>query len=449
MARIMLALTPMDAMASTSTAAAPNGLEHPPLVPLSIPSSQIDGSAKKRRFGTWRKLVIVLLVLVPTLALVIIAVYKWGHTARPTFRTVQVVRADITQRVSATGTLQPVITSPVGAQVSGIVWKLHADYNSVVKAGDLLVELDPALFRNAVASATAQLAQAEANLSSAQAAALGARIIRDRTRIVESKSLVSRADLDATVAIFGQTTGAARSSVALIALARAQLDRAKLDLDHSIIRSPVDGTVISRNIDVGQAVAATLTAPTLFTIAQDLHHMQVHAAVDEADIGEVHAAQNATFTVDAFRDQTFPAVVNEVRNAPQTLSNVVTYDVVLDVVNPDLKLRPGMTANVLILIVQKTQVVAVPNEALRFRPAAGPVTPGSSGGSKVASLEAKPGSAVYVPQGHLSTRVPIKVGVTDGNVTEVEGLEPGREVIVDVMRDKGKAPAAGGAGHGK
>jgi HlyD family secretion protein len=357
------------------------------------------------------------------------------------FRTVQVLLADITQRVTATGTLQPVITSPVGAQVSGIVWKLHADYNSKVQAGDLLVELDPALFQNAVASATAQLAQAEANLTSAQAAALGARIIRDRTQVVESKSLVSRADLDATVAIFGQTTGAARSSVALIALARAQLDRSKLDLAHSIIRSPVDGMVIARNIDVGQAVAATLTAPTLFTIAQDLHHMQVHAAVDEADIGEVHTGQNATFTVDAFRDETFAAKVHEVRNAPQTLSNVVTYDVVLDVDNPELKLRPGMTANVLILIVQRNQVAAVPNEALRFRPAAGP---GTASSLKIAPT-ARPGPAVYVPQGTASLRVPIKVGVTDGNMTEVDGLEPGREVIIDVVRDKNKAP--GGSGH--
>jgi HlyD family secretion protein len=174
--------------------------------------------------------------------------------------------------------------------------------------------------------------------------------------------------------------------------------------------------------------------------------MQVHAAVDEADIGEVHAAQNATFTVDAFRDQVFPAVVNEVRNAPQTLSNVVTYDVVLDVVNPDLKLRPGMTANVLILIVQKTQVVAVPNEALRFRPAARAIAPGS--GVKVASLEAKPGAAVYVPQGSLSTRVPIKVGVTDGNMTEVEGLEPGRLVIIDALATKTKAGKAGGSTRG-
>jgi HlyD family secretion protein len=357
---------------------------------------------------------------------------------------VQVVRADITERVTATGTLQPVITSPVGAQVSGIVWKLHADYNSVVKAGDLLVELDPALFQNAVASATAQLAQAEANLTSAQAAALGARIIRDRTQIVERKSLVSKADLDATVAIFGQTTGAARSSVALIALAHTQLDRAKLDLEHSIIRSPVDGTVIARNIDVGQAVAATLTAPTLFTIAQDLHHMQVHAAVDEADIGEVHAAQDATFTVDAFRDDTFGASVHEVRNAPQTLSNVVTYDVVLDVENPDLKLRPGMTANVLILIVQRTQVAAVPNEALRFRPV---VT--SARASSVKAIQSPhPSAAIYVLQKGVSVRVPIKVGITDGNLTEVEGLEPGREVIIDVVRDKSKASSPGGSGHG-
>ena len=427
-------------MVAKSDADAPGGPEQP----VATLPQRTSVAPTRHWLGRRPKLTIALLALVPVIALVSIVAYKWKHHARPTFRTVVVVRADITERVTATGTLQPVIMSPVGAQVSGIVWKLHADYNSKVKAGDLLVELDPGLFENAVASATAQLAQAEANLTSAQAAALGARIIRDRTRIVEGKSLVSRADLDATVAIFGQTTGAARSSVALIALARAQLDRAKLDLEHSIIRSPVEGTVIARNIDVGQAVAATLTAPTLFTIAQDLHHMQVHAAVDEADIGEVHAAQEATFTVDAFREQVFPAVVNEVRNAPQTLSNVVTYDVVLDVTNPDLKLRPGMTANVLILIAQKTQVLAVPNEALRFRPVAEP----SLSGMKVASTGAKPAAAVYVPQGRLSARIPIKVGITDGNMTEVEGLEPGREVIVDVARDKGKASPSGGAFHG-
>jgi len=370
--------------------------------------------------------------------------YRHTHLRGSPFRTVRVVRTDITEQVTATGTLQPVITSPVGAQVSGIVWKLHADYNSTVKAGQLLVELDPALFRNAVALAKAQLAAARATLTGTQATALGAKSVRDRTVDLERKSLVARADLDASEAALGQATGVVRSSAAQIAQARAQLDRARLDLQHSIIRSPVDGTVISRNIDVGQAVAATLTAPTLFTIAQDLHHMQVHAAVDEADIGQVRKGQSATFTVDAFREQTFGASVQEVRNAPQTAQNVVTYDVVLDVDNPEEKLRPGMTANVLILIVHKTQVVAVPNEALRFRPA----TKAVPTGGVMVSAESRSASAVYVPQGGDAVRVPIGVGVTDGNLTEVRGLEPGREVIVDVLRNKKSGPAAGGAGRG-
>jgi HlyD family secretion protein len=356
------------------------------------------------------------------------------------------VRVDITQHVTATGTVQPVITSPVGAQVSGIVWKLHADYNSLVKAGQLLVELDPALFRNAVALAVAQLAQAESNLSSAQATALGAKSERDRTLKLERDSLATEADIDSTAAIFGQTAGLTRSSVAQIAQARAQLDLAKLNLDHSVIRSPVDGTVISRNVDIGQAVAAALTAPTLFTIAQDMRHMQVHAAVDEADVGGVAAGQSATFTVDAFRDETFHAVVLQVRNAAVTTQNVVTYDTVLDVDNPDEKLRPGMTANVLILIVQKSQVLAVPNEALRFRPAAAPSA--SAGGMKAASVSALQGAAVYVPQGRGANRVSVKMGVTDGTMTEVDGLQAGREVIIDIARDKNKVAKTGGSGRG-
>jgi HlyD family secretion protein len=435
---------------ATSTIAGPtDGPKPGPVATLAIaaPAKAINIAPKKSWLGTHRNTIIVLLalVLVPLIALAGFNWYRRSHPAEPTFRTVRVVRADITERVTATGTLQPVITSPVGAQVSGIVAKLHADFNSEVKAGDLLVELDPALFQNAVAMATAQLAQAKANLTSAHASARGAVSVRDRTRVLERKSLVSGADLDASEAVLGQTAGQTRSGAAQIAQAYAQLDKAKLDLQHSIIRAPVDGTVISRNIDVGQAVAATLTAPTLFTIARDLHHMQVHAAVDEADIGGVRTGQNATFTVDAFRDQTFGAVVREVRNAPQTLSNVVTYDVVLDVENPDLKLRPGMTANVLILIVQKSQVTAVPNEALRFRPATGPATAGSM---KVVAPGVQQRAAVYVVNGGRAVRVAIKIGVTDGNMTEVDGLEPGREVIVDVVRGKSKAPAAGGAGRG-
>jgi HlyD family secretion protein len=411
----------------------------------SVPPSSVDVGPKKSPLWAPSKKTVSLLVVVPVIVLASIVAYRWIHPARSAFRTVRVVRADITEHVTATGTLQPVITSPVGAQVSGIVWKLHADFNSLVKAGQLLVELDPALFKNAVSLATAQLAQAESNLTSAQATALGAKSQRDRTLKLERDSLATEADIDSTAAIFGQTQGLARSSVAQIAQARAQLDLAKLNLEHSVIRSPVDGTVISRNVDVGQAVAAALTAPTLFTIAQDLRHMQVHAAVDEADVGEVHPGQGATFTVDAFRNQTFSAVVLQVRNAAVTTQNVVTYDTVLDVDNLEGKLRPGMTANVLILIVHKSSVLVVPNEALRFRPAA---LPSAAGSVKVSTADARLGAAVYVPQGHGALRVPIKIGVTDGNMTEVEGLQPGREVIIDVARDKGKAPSAGGTGRG-
>jgi HlyD family secretion protein len=419
-----------------------------PLPILVPPSSQaIDRAPTTAWTGGRRRRTVAIVVLALALATAAATVlgYRRVHPAGSPFRTVPVVRADITQRVTATGTVQPVITSPVGAQVSGIVSTLYADYNSQVKAGEIMVELDPALFRNAVALATAQLAQAEASLTSAQATALGARIARDRTQGLERQSLASQSDVDATAAIFGQTAGLSRSSIAQVALARAQLDHAKLDLEHSIIRAPVNGTVISRNVDVGQAVASTLTAPTLFTIAQDMHKMQVHAAVDEADIGGVRTGQEATFTVDAFGIQTFHATVWQVRNAPLTLSNVVTYDVVLDVDNPGEKLRPGMTANVSILLVQKNQVTAVSNEALRFRPPAGLIVTNTA---KAAPSNVPQGAAVYVPQGGDAARVAVKVGVTDGNMTEVDGLEPGREVIVDISHDKSKATGGGGAGRG-
>lgn len=415
-------------------------------IPAETAASEPKPAAKRRRWA----IALAAALLVAAAAITGVLAYRRAHATASIFRTVPVVRADITERVTATGTLQPIVTSPVGAQVSGIVWKLHADYNSKVTAGQLLVELDPALFRNAVAQATSQLAQAKASLASAKATSLGAEVVHDRTLALAKESLVSGADVDASEAVFGQAAGQEVSSTAQIEQARAQLARANLDLQHSIIRSPVDGTVISRNVDVGQAVASTLTAPTLFTIAQDLKHMQVHAAVDEADIGDVLAGQSATFTVDAFRDETFSAVVHEVRNAPQTAQNVVTYDVVLDVDNPEEKLRPGMTANVLILIVHKTQVVAVPNEALRFRPAGGSAVAKAApaAGATAAATAARSAAAVYVVQGGVAVRVPITAGVTDGSMTEVSGIEPGSEVIVDVSAGKNKAPAAGGSGRG-
>jgi len=401
-----------------------------------------EGTDPPARTGLNKHAAIALAVVATVLLALGYGLYRVTRPAAPVFRTMAAVRTNITQQITATGTVQPVLTSPVGAQVSGIIATLHADFNSKVKAGDLLVELDPALFKNAVAVASAGLVQARADYASAQATAKGARVIHERIMSLGQQLLVSRADMDAATATFNMTEGLERAGAAQVTGARGQLDRAKLDLEHSIIRSPVAGTVISRNIDVGQAVASSLTAPTLFTIAQDLHKMQVHAAVDEADIGQVRAGQSATFTVDAFRGETFNAVVNEVRNSPQTAQNVVTYDVVIDVDNPDEKLRPGMTANVLILIVQKTQVVAVSNEALRFRPT------GAKGTTGAKTADGLLEGAVYVPDGAKAVLVPIHSGVTDGNMTEVEGLEPGRLVIIDVLKDKSKPAKAGGGSRG-
>ncbi len=403
--------------------------------------SALGAASRKPTRRPWRRWSAALAALV-LLALGIGGVYRRAHADEAHFRSTPVVRANITERVTATGTLQPVITSPVGAQVSGIVWKLHADFNSKVAADQVLVELDPALFRNAVSLARAQLLQANANLAGALATGQGAVVARDRAQSLQEDAVATRADLDAAIATLGQARGALRSSQAQVAEAQAELDKAQLDLQHSVIRSPVDGTVISRSVDIGQAVAATFTAPTLFTIAQDLSHMQVHAAVDEADIGEVHAGQSASFTVDAFRDRTFPATVHEVRNAPQTTQNVVTYDVVLDVDNANGELRPGMTANVAILIVEKRNVLAVPNEALRFRPpAAESRRPGEG-------LDAAAGPAVYVERAGRAVRTPVSLGVTDGNLTEVADLSLGSDVIVDILGDRGRAPGLGGQRRG-
>jgi HlyD family secretion protein len=406
-------------------------------LPIATPSRSTDRARKGSKPTSRRRAVLALAGLAVLLVLSLVG-YERSRPAPSPFRTAPVVRVDITETVNATGTLQPVVVSPVGAQVSGIVWKLHADYNSSVSAGQVLVELDPSLFQNAVALATAQLAQADATLEGARAVADGARSAHARTVDLQRQALATQADVDAATALLGQVKGAARSAAAQVAQARAQLDRARLDLEHSVIRSPVNGTVISRSIDVGQAVASTLTAPTLFTIAQDLQRMQIHAAVDEADIGQVRAGQTATFTVDAFRAEVFPALVHEVRNAPQTLQNVVTYDVVLDVTNAEGRLRPGMTANVVITLQHKTQVAAVPNEALRFRP---PVEFGTSASeADVAPMKAGQG-VVYVPQGNDAVRTSIDVGLSDGNVTEVDGLAVGREVIIDLSEDARKDPA--------
>src|SRR3954464_1370383 len=278
-----------------------------------------------------------------------------------TYQTAPVVRGPITQAVTATGTLNPVQNVQVGSQVSGNIQKLFADFNSVVKAGQVIAQIDPIVFQ-------ASVNQAEGDVANARAALELARLNEGRTRALVAKQNSAQSDLD-------QATAALHQAEANVKIKEGALEKVKADLDHCTITSPIDGIVISRNVDVGQTVAASLQAPVIFTIANDLSKMQIDANVAEADVGAVAVDQDVEFTVDAFPTRTFHGKVVQVRNAPITVQNVVTYDTVISVSNPDLKLKPGMTANVSVMIAHRDDVLQINNAALRYRPADAAATP--------------------------------------------------------------------------
>lgn len=312
------------------------------------------------------------------------------------FRKVRVERGDISSVVTATGTINPVVTVLVGSQVSGTIRALHADFNSRVKEGEVIAQIDPSIFEAQVEQAQANLSNAqaglltaqanlknaEANLVKAEVALADARRTLERNVELMAKGVIAQAALDTARTSYDsavaqregakaqiETTKAqVESAKAQVEQARAALKLAQTNLRYTTIRSPVNGIVISRNVDVGQTVAASLQAPTLFTIAKDLTQMQVDTNVSEADIGAVREGMEATFTVDAYPDRTFRGRISEIRNAPVTVQNVVTYDVVVQVENKDLRLKPGMTANVTIVIAHRASALKVPNQALRFQP---------------------------------------------------------------------------------
>src|ERR1051325_8992720 len=277
-----------------------------------------------------------------------------GHAAAAQYQTAPAGRGDLTQAVTATGQLNPVVNVQVGSQISGIIQKLYADFNSTVKSNQVIAQLDPATYRAAVHQAEGDLANAKAGLEWPQ-------INAKRSAELLTSHLVSPSDNDKAVADLHQAE-------AMIKIKEAALEKAKVDLERCTITAPVDGVVISRNVDVGQTVAASLQAPTLFIIANDLTKMQIDANVAEADVGEVEVGKDVDFTVDAFPYRTFHGKVTQVRNAPITVQNVVTYDTVVEVSNPDLKLKPGMTANVSLKVAQRQAALKIPNAALRFRP---------------------------------------------------------------------------------
>src|SRR5438309_8411228 len=310
-----------------------------------------------------------LLVAVIGLFVLLFAVHQCQQRGAANYQTTAVSRGAITQAVTATGTLNPVVNAQVGSQVSGNVAKLFADFNSQVKAGQVVAQIDPALFQ-------ATVTQAEGDLASVQAALELAKINATRTQDLFARKTSSQADLDQAMATLHQAE-------ANVKIKQGALDKAKADLEHCTITSPIDGVVISRNVDVGQTVAASLQAPVIFQIANDLTKMQIDSNVAEADVGVVDVGQDVDFTVDAFPMRTFHGKVVQVRNAPITVQNVVTYDTVIGVSNPDLKLKPGMTANVSIIVAHKDNVLQIKNAALRYRPAE--AAPAEMSSSKAAS----------------------------------------------------------------
>jgi HlyD family secretion protein len=372
--------------------------------------------------------------------------------------TMPVKKGDITQVVTATGSLQAVVTVQVGSQVSGTIAKLYADFNSKVKAGQVVAELDQDKFKAAVDEAKANVLSAQATAGKAKVGVEDTLRTLERNRELRKRDLVAQSDLDAAQTAYDSAVAQLNVNQAQVEQAKAGLDQAAVDLNHTIIRSPVDGIVVSRNVDVGQTVAASLQAPVLFLIANDLAKMQVDTNVSEGDVGNVWVDQEANFTVDAYPTRRFKGKVLQVRNAPIMVQNVVSYDAVVAVDNKELLLKPGMTANVEFLVSQRNEVLKVPNAALRFKPPwekkdaeevarqAGRADGGrgSRGGARKASGSGGGGEGrsakVYVLKDMQPAQAQARLGVSDGSYTEVLGGEitEGQEVIL-AMSEGAKA----------
>jgi HlyD family secretion protein len=386
--------------------------------------------------------------------------------AAPKYVTDAVARGDVISRVSASGSLSAVVTVEVGSQVSGRIQALYADFNSVVKKGQRIAKIDPALFEAAVAQAAANVTAARGNLARLEAQAEEAeRLARRAAQLFETR-IVAENDRDASASTALAARAAVQQGRGQLAQSQAALYQSETNLRYTDILAPTDGIVISRAVNVGQTVAASLSAPVIFTIAQDLRAMEVHTNIAESDIGRLRAGMDASFTVDAYPTERFRGRIREIRNAPQVVQNVVTYDAVIDVENAELKLKPGMTATVNIVSERRDGVLRVPNAALRFRPDALAARPAGAGGaSRAGGAAGRSGSmaagaaggpsarerpdrdpalrSIYVLVDKESVRREVKVGLSDGGFTEVTGgeLREGDLVITGI---EGQSGGSGG-----
>src|SRR5512137_2261234 len=344
-----------------------------------------------------------LMALVVLAAAAAAGAYYWSareDKQAPTYRFAKVERGPLTATVAASGTLNPVTSVQVGTQVSGQIKELFVDFNSPVKAGQLIARIDPETFQYRVRHAEADVEAARSALGRAQVSLLNAQRDLERTRELVSRNFVSPAELDSKQAAFDLARADVKNTSAVIAQREASLASARVDLGRTEIKAPVDGVVIKRSVDVGQTVAASLQAPELFIIARDLRDMQVETSIDEADVGRMRLGQRATFTVDAFPGRTFSGEVRQVRKSAQTVQNVVTYTVLISAANPDGQLMPGMTANVRIVTDTRDSVLKISNAALRFRPPGeGAAGDGKSADGKPAEAKAGESKAAERPAG--------------------------------------------------
>ncbi|MBP9975781.1 MAG: efflux RND transporter periplasmic adaptor subunit [Synergistaceae bacterium] len=356
------------------------------------------------------------------------------------YKTVRAERSDLRSVIQATGTLDAVETVDVGTQISGTVKEIYIDYNSVVKQGQLIAEIDSATQRTDVAQAEANLQVVQADLMNSEAVLANAEKSLARTRKLAEKDLIAKADVDTDEKTYLTAKAQVAASRARIAQYNATLNKTKINLGYTQIYSPVDGVVVAKNVEKGQTVAASYQTPSIAEIAKDLGQMQVEVNVDEADIGGVKEGQKATFTVDAHPNDPFDGVVTQVRLSPKTTDNVVTYVVIVKVSNNKGLLMPGMTANVSLIVEERKDVVVVPNSAFRFKPAdpsAASGQPGAGMMGKQTIAEVKT-PAVYVPAKKAPVRVEVKRGISDGQNTEIiSGLSEGDEVITGIIVPNG------------
>ena len=383
--------------------------------------------ASNRKFR-WSKWLFILVVIGAAVGGVMY--FKNDHTDAPQYQTAAVTRGDLTQLVTASGQLNPVLNVQVGSQISGNIAKLFADYNSLVKSNQVVAQLDPAIFQASVHQAEGDLANATAVLELQQVEA-------KRSKMMFDSKLISNSEYDQAVASLHQAE-------AHVKIKKAAMERSQLDLDHCTIYAPVDGIVISRNVDVGQTVAASMNAPVLFQVANDLAKMQIDASVSEADVGTVEEGQNVSFAVDAYPSRTFIGSVVQIRNSASNIQNVITYDTVIGVTNADFKLKPGMTATVSITTAQRTNVLKIPNPAFRFKPPEPPTNQ-----TLVARLLAKvglgkeskaaPTNSVQVAKASGTN----KVEAAENASPPLTGNEPPEVLMrrVREMRDRGEEPS--------